>query len=147
MPEASDEQVLATCQAIGLDLSVMPQGLDTPVQERGVSLSSGQRQLLALARALLPRPRVVVLDEATSNLDLQSEALVEKGLDVLLAGRTAVVIAHRLSTAVRADRVAVVAGGRLVEVGTHAELLAGGGLYSRMHATWMSHTEPDVSRP
>lgn len=141
LPEATDEQVLATCRAIGLDVSAMPQGLDTAVQERGVSLSSGQRQLLALARALLPRPRVVVLDEATSNLDLQSEALVEKGLDVLLAGRTAVVIAHRLSTAVRADRVAVVAGGRLVEVGTHAELLEAGGLYSRMHATWMSHLD------
>lgn len=145
MPDATDEQVLATCRAIGLDVSAMPQGLDTPVQERGVSLSSGQRQLLALARALLPRPRVVVLDEATSNLDLQSEALVEKGLDVLLAGRTAVVIAHRLSTAVRADRVAVVAGGRLVEVGTHAELLEAGGLYSRMHATWMSHLDDPAS--
>lgn len=142
LPDATDEAVLETCRAVGLEVEALPQGLDTPVLERGVSLSSGQRQLLALARALLPRPRVVVFDEATSNLDLQSEAAVEKALDVLLAGRTAVIIAHRLSTAVRADRVAVVDGGRLVELGTHAELVAAGGLYSRMHATWMSHLDP-----
>lgn len=140
-PEATDAAILETCRAIGLDVEAMPQGLDTPVLERGVSLSSGQRQLLALARALLPRPRVVVFDEATSNLDLQSEAAVEKALDVLLDGRTAVIIAHRLSTARRADRVAVVDGGRLVELGTHDELLLTGGLYSRMHATWMSHLD------
>jgi ATP-binding cassette subfamily B protein len=140
-PDADDAQVLETCRAVGLHVDAFPAGLDTPVQERGVSLSSGQRQLLALARALLPRPRVVVFDEATSNLDLQSEAAVEKALDVLLEGRTAVIIAHRLSTAVRADRVAVVDGGRLVELGTHAELVAAGGLYSRMHATWMSHLQ------
>lgn len=141
LPEASDAAVLQTCRAIGLEVEALPLGLDTPVLERGVSLSSGQRQLLALARALLPRPRVVVFDEATSNLDLQSEAAVEKALDVLLEGRTAVIIAHRLSTAMRADRVAVVDGGRLVELGTHAELLLAGGLYSRMHATWMSHLD------
>jgi ATP-binding cassette subfamily B protein len=140
-PDASDDAVLETCRAIGLHVDALPLGLDTPVLERGVSLSSGQRQLLALARALLPRPRVVVFDEATSNLDLQSEAAVEKALDVLLEGRTAVIIAHRLSTAMRADRVAVVDGRRLVEVGTHAELLLAGGLYSRMHATWMSHLD------
>ena len=140
-PEATDEEVLATCSAIGLDLQALPLGLDTPVQERGVSLSSGQRQLLALARAMLPRPRVLVLDEATSNLDLASEAAVERAMDTLLAGRTAVIIAHRLSTAMRADRIAVVDEGRLVEVGSHAELLAAGGLYSRMHATWMSHVD------
>jgi ATP-binding cassette subfamily B protein len=145
LPDATDVSVLETCRAIGLDVEALPLGLDTPVLERGVSLSSGQRQLLALARALLPRPRVVVFDEATSNLDLQSEAAVEKALDVLLEGRTAVIIAHRLSTAMRADRVAVVDGGRLVELGTHAELLLAGGLYCRMHATWMSHLDDPAS--
>lgn len=139
--DASDEAVLETCREVGLDVDALPAGLDTPVLERGVSLSSGQRQQLALARALLPRPRVVVFDEATSNLDMQSEAVVERAMDVLLAGRTAVIIAHRLSTAVRADGVAVVDGGRLLELGTHEKLVRAGGLYSRMHATWMSHTD------
>ena len=146
-PDAADAEVLQTCRTIGLDVEALPLGLDTLVLERGVSLSSGQRQLLALARALLPRPRVVVFDEATSNLDLQSEAAVEKALTVLLEGRTAVIIAHRLTTAIRADRVAVVDGGRLLELGTHGELLAAGGLYSRMHATWMSHLDDPAPAP
>jgi ATP-binding cassette subfamily B protein len=139
-PEAPDEDVHDACDRIGLHdlVSRLPQGLDTPVLERGVALSSGERQLIALARALLPRPRVLVLDEATSNLDLASEAAVERAFDVLLAGRTAVIIAHRLSTAMRADRVAVVDGGRVVELGTHAELVAAGGVYAQMFATWMS---------
>lgn len=140
-PEASDDEVLEACRLIGLEelIASLPSGLDTPVSERGVALSSGERQLIALARALLPRPRVLVLDEATSNLDLKSEAAVERAFDVLLEGRTAVVIAHRLSTAMRADRVAVVDDGRIVELGTHAELASDDGLYARMYATWMSH--------
>ena len=112
------------------------------VHERGVSLSSGERQLLALARAFLARPRVLVLDEATSNLDLQSETRIERALDVLLEGRTAIIIAHRLSTAMRADRIAVVDDGRIVELGSHDELVALGGRYARMYATWMSHAGP-----
>ena len=91
-----------------------------------MSLSSGERQLLALARAFLARPRVLVLDEATSNLDLKSETLVEAGLDAVLEGRTAIIVAHRLSTAMRADRIAVVDDGRIVELGSHAELVAAG---------------------
>ena len=103
----------------------MPDGIDTVVHERGQSLSSGERQLIALARAFLAHPRVLVLDEATSNLDLQSETKIEAALDVLLEGRTAILIAHRLSTAMRADRIVVVDEGRIVEVGTPRR--AGGG--------------------
>jgi ATP-binding cassette subfamily B protein len=130
--------VLAACDAVGIRemIDALPEGIDTPCHERGVTLSSGQRQLIALARAFLASPRVLVLDEATSSLDLGTEALVERALDVLLEGRTAVLIAHRLNTAMRADRIGVVEGGRLVEVGSHAELLARGGAYARMYGAW-----------
>jgi ATP-binding cassette subfamily B protein len=111
------------------------------VHERGQSLSSGERQLIALARAFLAHPRVLVLDEATSNLDLQSETKIEAALDVLLEARTAVLIAHRLSTAMKADRIVVVDEGRIAEIGTHDELVASGGRYADMYATWISHAE------
>ncbi|MCP4752909.1 MAG: ABC transporter ATP-binding protein, partial [Proteobacteria bacterium] len=142
-PEASDEEVVDACQAVGIyDLiEQMPQGIHSPVHERGASLSSGERQLLALARAFLARPRVIVLDEATSNLDLASESKIERALDVLLEGRTAVIIAHRLSTAVRADRIAVFQDGRIVELGPHRELLARNGKYAQMHAQWIKQAE------
>jgi ATP-binding cassette subfamily B protein len=141
-PEATDAEVLEACRAVGIDDLVdrLPQGIDTPVHERGVALSSGERQLLALARAFLARPRVLVLDEATSNLDLRSEARIEHALDVLLEGRTAIVIAHRLATAMRADRIGVVDGGRIAELGSHDELVAAGGRYAAMFATWEAHT-------
>ncbi|MDQ2651062.1 MAG: ABC transporter ATP-binding protein/permease [Actinomycetota bacterium] len=140
-PDAGEAEVLEACELVGLGdlLDRLPDGLDTPVHERGVSLSSGERQLLALARAFLARPRILVLDEATSNLDLRSEARIEDALDVLLEGRTAILIAHRLATARRADRVAVVHDGRIVELGTHDALLAEGGRYAAMVATWASH--------
>ncbi len=127
---------------VGLDELVqrLPYGLDTAVHERGQSLSSGERQLIALGRAFMAEPRVLVLDEATSNLDLKSETLVEAALDVLLQGRTAVLIAHRLSTAMRADRIVVVGDGRLLEVGSHDELVALGGHYAEMYATWVSQS-------
>jgi ATP-binding cassette, subfamily B, bacterial len=140
-PDVSDEEADAACRAVGLGdlLDRLPDGLDTPVHERGVSLSSGERQLLALARAFLARPRILVLDEATSNLDLRSEARIEAALDTLLEGRTAILIAHRLATAMRADRIAVVHDGRLVELGTHEDLVAAGGRYAAMVATWQTH--------
>jgi ATP-binding cassette subfamily B protein len=106
-----------------------------------VSLSSGERQLLALARAFLARPRVLVLDEATSSLDLESETVVERALDAVLEGRTAIVIAHRLATAMRADRIAVVEAGRIVELGSPAELRDLGGRWAEMEATWLRHAE------
>jgi len=117
----------------------LPKGIDTPCHERGVTLSSGERQLLALARAFLAHPRVLILDEATSNLDLKTESLVEHALDTLLEGRTAILIAHRLSTAMRADRIGVIEDGRLVELGSHDELIARGGSYATLFETWLRH--------
>ncbi|MDD9932565.1 MAG: ABC transporter ATP-binding protein [Myxococcales bacterium] len=141
-PGAGEEEVLEAVAAVGLDEVVarMPRGLDSPVFERGASLSAGERQLIALARAFLARPRVLVLDEATSNVDMQSEAHIEKALDNLLGGRTAIVIAHRLATARRANRIAVIDDGRLVELGSHDELVARGGFYADMYATWSAGT-------
>jgi ATP-binding cassette, subfamily B, bacterial len=140
-PDATDDELLAACHAVGLDelLARLPGGLDGVVHERGVSLSSGERQLLALARAFVAQPRVLVLDEATSNLDLKSEVQVERALDAVLEGRTALIIAHRLATAMRADRIGVVRAGRLVELGSHDELVARGGLYAAMYDAWMQH--------
>jgi ATP-binding cassette, subfamily B, bacterial len=140
VPDASDDQVWEAVRVVGLGGLVgrLPDGLDTVVQERGQSLSSGERQLVALARAFLAQPRVLVLDEATSNLDLQSESKIEDALDVLLQGRTAILIAHRLSTAMKADRIVVVDEGRIVEVGSHDQLVADGGKYAQMYATWTS---------
>ncbi len=142
-PDASDAEVWEAVDAVGLRDVVerMPEGLQTVVHERGQSLSSGERQLIALARAFHARPRVLVLDEATSNLDLLSETMVETALDVLLQGRTAVLIAHRLSTAMKADRIVVVDGGRIVEAGTHDQLVTAGGRYSQMYATWSAQLE------
>ncbi|MBO0732417.1 MAG: ABC transporter ATP-binding protein, partial [Acidimicrobiaceae bacterium] len=137
-PDAPEAQVLEAVRAVGLDEVVdrLPDGLDTEVHERGQTLSSGERQLIALARAFLAHPRVLVLDEATSNLDLQSETQIERALDVLLEGRTAILIAHRLSTAQKADRIVVIDEGRIVEVGHHDELIEAGGRYAEMYATW-----------
>jgi ATP-binding cassette, subfamily B, bacterial len=140
-PDATEEEILDACRAVGISdlIERLPDGLDTPCHERGVSLSSGERQLLALARAFLAKPRVLILDEATSSLDLLSESKIESALDVLLEGRTAIIIAHRLSTAMRAQRLAVVEDGRIVELGSHDELVDLGGRYAQMYETWMSH--------
>jgi ATP-binding cassette subfamily B protein len=148
-PEAPIDQVWEAVRKVSLIELVdrLPQGLDTVVHERGQSLSSGERQLIALARAFLAHPRVLVLDEATSNLDLQSETKIEAALDVLLEERTAVLIAHRLSTAMRADRVVVVDGGQVVEVGSHRQLVERGGRYAEMYATWVSQAEHDQHPP
>ncbi|MFF5079012.1 ABC transporter ATP-binding protein [Actinoplanes sp. NPDC000266] len=141
-PAATDEEVWAAVDAVGLRDLVerSPEGLDTPLHERGQSVSSGERQLLALARAFLASPRVVVLDEATSSLDLRSELRVEAALDALLEGRTAILVAHRLSTAMRADRIIVVDDHRIIESGSHAELVAAGGAYAAMFETWAAHS-------
>jgi ATP-binding cassette subfamily B protein len=136
--EATDADVDDALALVGaLDrFRSLPQGLDTPVRERGSRLSAGEKQLVSLARAALADPEVLVLDEATSSLDPGTERLVERALERLMDGRTVVAIAHRLSTAERADRVVVVDGGRIVEVGPHTELASAGGPYSRLHATW-----------
>jgi ATP-binding cassette subfamily B protein len=148
-PDATDDEVTDAIDRVGLTdlIERLPEGVDTPVHERGVSLSSGERQLIALARAFLASPRVLVLDEATSNLDLKSETQVEAGLDAVLEGRTAIIVAHRLSTAMRADRIAVVDDGQIIELGSHAELVdRPGGRYAEMFEAWMAHldTGPEV---
>jgi ATP-binding cassette subfamily B protein len=135
-PDASDAEIEAAARAVGADdfIAGLPAGYDTPILERGRSLSSGQRQLLALARAHLVDPAVLLLDEATSNLDLRSEARVAAAMGALSRDRTTVIVAHRLATAARADRIVVLAGGRIIEEGSHTALLALGGVYAAMWA-------------
>jgi ATP-binding cassette subfamily B protein len=135
---ATDDDVVAALQRIGIyeHFASLPEGLQTPVQERGSRLSAGERQLVSLARAALANPAVLVLDEATSNLDPGTESTVEHALNALMEGRTVIVIAHRLSTAERADRVAVVDAGGIVEIGPHHELVDAGGRYAALFASW-----------
>ena len=147
-PGASDDEVNLAVDRVGLRelLERLPDGLDTVVHERGQTLSAGERQLLALGRAFLAQPRVLVLDEATSSLDLQSETAVEQALDALLESRTAILIAHRLSTAQRADRIVVIQDGRIVEQGTHGDLIADESHYAGMFETWASSGTQAPSR-
>lgn len=144
-PSATDDEVATALDALGIGgwFATFPEGLDTEVRERGSRLSAGERQLVSLARAALIDPAVLVLDEATSNLDPGTEAVVERALERLMQGRSVVVVAHRLSTVRRADRIAVVDGGRLAELGTHDELIAMGGRYAALAAAWArSHPTP-----
>jgi ATP-binding cassette subfamily B protein len=137
-PDASDEEIAEAAAAIGADdfIRRLPDGYATEVGERGAALSAGQRQLLAFARALLAEPRILILDEATSNVDVRTERAIEAGLERLLVGRTAIVIAHRLSTIRGADRIAVLEHGAIVESGSHDELILAGGRYSSLYGSW-----------
>ncbi len=139
-PEASDEAVLHALEQIGARerFDSLPEGIHTDVQTRGVRLSAGERQLVGIARVALADPAVIVLDEATSSLDPATEAAVERALAAVVEGRTVIVIAHRLSTAERADRVVVMDGGRVVEVASHDELVAQGQRYARLWASWQA---------
>jgi ATP-binding cassette, subfamily B, multidrug efflux pump len=133
--EASDQEVIAAAQAVGAHefITHLPQGYNSPVEEGGIVLSVGQRQLISFARALLANPRILILDEATSSVDTQTERLIQQALAHLLRGRTSFVIAHRLSTVVNSDRIVVIHDGRVVEEGTHADLLAREGMYYQLY--------------
>ncbi len=137
-PEASIEEIVAAAKAVGAHefIASLPDGYDTDVNKRGGRVSAGQRQLISFARAFLADPVVLILDEATASLDIPSERLVQEGLQTLLADRTAIIIAHRLSTVAIADRVLVMEYGRIVEDGTPRDLIAGTGRFSKLHAAW-----------
>ncbi len=141
--DANYDEVISAAKAANAHnfITEMPDGYDTQIGERGSKLSGGQRQRIAIARAILKNPRVLILDEATSALDTESEKLVQEALDKLMIGRTSFVIAHRLSTILRADLILVMERGKIVERGTHAELLAMGGLYSKLHEVQFNKKE------
>jgi ABC-type multidrug transport system fused ATPase/permease subunit len=138
-PDATDAEIRAAAEAVGADRFIdnLPDGYDTDVANRGGRLSAGQRQLVAFARAFLADPKVLILDEATSSLDIPTERLVQRALATVLAGRTALVIAHRLSTVQSADRVLVLDGGRIVEDGAPDDLVAQNGRYAALHRAWI----------
>jgi ATP-binding cassette subfamily B protein len=144
-PEASDDEVLTAAQALdhGDWIKDLPDGLQSDVGERGGRLSLGQRQLVALARVLLRNPSIFFLDEATASIDPFTEAQIQAGLDVVMNGRTSIVIAHRLSTVRTADRILVLKNGDIIEEGTHAALLTQGGHYAELYNTYFRHQTYD----
>ena len=145
-PDAEQDEIEAAARAVGAleFIERLPTGLDSEVGERGAQLSAGQRQLVAFARALLAEPRILILDEATSNVDVRTERVIEEGLARLLLGRTAIVIAHRLSTIRRAGRIVVLEYGRMIETGTHDELIEAGGRYAELYGTWAESATASV---
>jgi ATP-binding cassette, subfamily B, bacterial len=146
-PDATDDElieVLRAAQILPL-VESLPDGLDTLVGDRGYRLSGGEKQRIAIARLLLKAPDIVVLDEATAHLDSESEQAVQEALKIALAGRTSLVIAHRLSTVREADLILVVDEGRIVEQGGHADLLAAGGVYAELYRTQFEHQDADSS--
>ncbi|HHY68281.1 MAG TPA: ABC transporter ATP-binding protein, partial [Alicyclobacillus sp.] len=142
-PDATEEEMEAAAKAAYIHdmIQRLPDGYDTLVGERGYKLSGGEKQRIALARVILKNPRILILDEATSALDSHSERYIQAALQPLFQGRTSIVIAHRLSTILRADQIVVIDGGRVVEKGTHRELLARGGLYARLYAEQFADQE------
>ena len=137
-PAASEADVMRAAQATYVDRFVraLPKGYDTVIDEESSNLSAGEKQLVTIARAFLANPSILILDEATSSVDIRTERRIERGLRTLLAGRTAFVIAHRLSTIRRADVIVVLDHGRVVERGTHEQLIAAGGPYTRLYGDW-----------
>jgi len=142
--DATREEIIAAAQAANAHDFIMrlPQGYDTEVLESSTNLSLGQRQLICLARVILAAPQILILDEATSSVDLRTEGLIQDALEKLMSGRTSVVIAHRLATVQRAQQILVIDGGRIVERGTHAELLAKDGVYAHLYRTQFLTVEP-----
>ena len=145
-PNISRQQVIEAARTVNAHdfITALPQGYDTPLTERGQNLSQGQRQLLAFARVLAADPEILVLDEATANIDTETELLIQEALQRLTAGRTSIIIAHRLQTIQEADRVMVLDQGEVVEIGSHEELLAAEGLYATLHSLQFQDADPTV---
>ncbi len=137
-PTASEDEVKRVARIVGVHdfVESLPDGYETEVQEGGSALSTGQRQLISFARALLADPRILILDEATSSVDAESERRIERAMEVLFSGRTSVIVAHRLSTVRYADEILVVDDGRIVERGTHDQLVSGDGRYAALYREW-----------